>query len=380
MGRKNYYSLNPNHYYSKALNSVYIRIFLLTIISIKLAYSQILDNEFSADVKAYCTYIAEKNKAKSTLLLSPDIIVRVQNSNNNELVQNNLVSAISKDLSDFSKAKLVRQLIEDECQYYKLTQEAELQIQFAIPSVQRQALYFKLKQIQIAKNKLNSLLTTIQKKIDHQNDTLHAYYQVDLLIQKLDDEERDIRINLAIDPPPKIEHTRLVELLNNVRIAQKKRQLTRNNLEKQYNWSVQLQAGAQQYAAYNYNHNQPVQPYVAVFLRYNVASMYSNNKVDKSLTHYMDWKNKQVNGVQKQLLQLINSVESLNAAEQQRLEHLQLSYQKYDRLSKKMYAMDSIKALHFGQQITIDRIMAEVEINYVKYIIDGLHGMRDLPI
>ena len=375
MGRKNYCSLTPNHYYSKALDTVYIRIFMLMILSIKLANSQILDNELSADVKAYCTYIAEKNKAKSSLLVSPDIIVRVQNSNNNELVQNNLVSALSKDLSDFSKAKLVRQLIDDECQYYKLTQEAELQLQFAIPNIQRKALYFKLKQIQAAKNKLKVLLDSIQKKIDHQNETLPAYYQVDSLLQKLDDEEREIRVNLSMDTPPQIKHIKLDELLNNVRMAQKKRQLTRSNLEKQYNWSVQLQAGAQQYEAYNHNNNQKVQPYVALFFRYNMASMYSNNRVDKSLTHYMDWKSKEVNGVQKKILQLINTVESLNAAEQQRLNHLQLNYQKYDGLSKKMYVMDSIKALHFERQIIIDRIVAEIEIKYVKCILDLLQKL-----
>lgn len=342
------------------------------MIGLKLANAQGLDSELSADVKAHCTYITEKNKAKSNLLLSPDIIVRIQNSNNNELAQNNLVSGFSKDISDFSKAKLVRQLIDDECQYYKLTQEAKFQIQFAIPSIQRQALYFKLKQMQIAKNKLQALLNTIQNKIDNQNDTLQAYYQVDSLIQKLDDEERNIRVNLTIDPPLKVEHIRLDVLLNKVKMAQEKRQVTRNNLEKQYNWSVQLQAGAQQYGAYSHIQRQSIEPYVALFLRYNVASMYSNNKVDKSLTHYMDWKNKQVNGVQKKLMQLIYSVESLNAAEQQRLNHLQLNDKKYDRLIHKMHAMDSIKALHFRQQILIDHIMLDIDMKYLKFIINRL--------
>ena len=349
-------------------------IFLVALVGIQSANSQALDSELSADVESYCKYIEEKNKAKSNLLLAPDIIVRVQNSNNNELVQNNLVSGFSKDLSDLSKAKLVRQLIDDECQYYKLTQEAKLQIEFVIPWIQRQALFFKIKQIKAAKNKLNTLLIAIQKKIDHQNDTLHTYYQVDSLIQKLDDEERDIRVDLAIHQPPKIEHIQLDKLLNNVMLAQKKRQLTRDKLEKQYNWSVQLQAGAQQYA--HENHNQSVQPYVALFLRYNIGAINSNNRMGKSLDHYMDWKSNQVNGIQKQLVQLTHSIESVNSAEKQRLKHLQLSYQKYDGLSKKLYTMESIKALHFQQQIIVDRIMMEIEIAYVKYIINLLRGIR----
>ena len=86
-------------------------------------------------------------------------------------------------------------------------------------------------------------------------------------------------------------------------MAQKKRESTRNNLEKQKNWSVQVQAGAQQYLPFN--HTQTIQPYVALFLRYNLGSLYNNNKIDKSLTRYTDWKSKRVNGVQKQLFQLI---------------------------------------------------------------------------
>ena len=373
MGRKNYCFLTQNHYYSKALEHMrkaYIRIFLLMFLCITSTNSQILGNELSADVDSYCKYIAEKNKAKSNLLISPDIIVRAQNSNNNELVQNNLVSALSKDLSDFNKAKLVRQLIDDECQYYKLHQEAKLQIQFLILSLQRQALVFKLKQIQMAKNRLNEMLTTIQKKIDHQNDTLHTYYQVDSMLQKLDDSERDIRVNLVIDSSPKIEYIRLSELYTKVMVAQKKRQLTRNNLEKQYNWSVQVQAGAQQYLADK--NNQSVQPYVGLFLRYNLGSISSNNKVDHSLDSYMDWKGKQVDGVQQQLLQLISSIKSMRIEEQKRLTHLLLNYKKYDRLSKKMNALDSIKAVHFGEQIAIDHIMVEIEIKYVKFINDLL--------
>ena len=264
-------------------------------------------------------------------------------------------------------------MIDDECRYYKLTQEAKLQIQYAVPSIQRQALAFKLKQIQAAKEKLNTLLSTIKKRIKHQNDTLYTYYQVDSLIQKLDDAQRDIRVSLAIDHPLKIEYIKLDELLTKLGMAQKKRESTRNNLEKQKNWSVQVQAGAQQYLPFN--HTQTVQPYVALFLRYNLGSLYNNNKIDESLTRYTDWKSKRVNGVQKQLFQLINSINLLLVAEQERLKHLQLSYQKYDGLSKQMHLVDSIKASRFSQRIEIDRLMMDIEIKYVKYMVELLRGV-----
>ena len=109
MGRKNYCFLTPSRYYFKALDHMYVRyfcIFLLSLIYIKSINSQILDNELSEDVESYCKYITEKNKAKSNLLLSPDIIVRAQNSNNEELVQNNVVAGLSELCSNLVYGKI----------------------------------------------------------------------------------------------------------------------------------------------------------------------------------------------------------------------------------------------------------------------------------
>ena len=65
----------------------------------------------------------------------------------------------------------------------------------------------------------------------------------------------------------------------------------------------------------------------------------------------------------------------LLVVEQERLKHLQLSYQKYDELSKQMHLVDSIKASRFSQQIEIDRLMMDIEIKYVKYMVELLRGV-----
>lgn len=355
---------------------------IIALISAQVVGSTHLDNEFLADVHSYCQYIAEKNNSKRRLLTSPDVIVRVQNSDNELLSQNNLIAAFSKDLVDFRKAKFVRQLIDEECQFYKLNEEAKLHVAFAIPNAQRQALLFKLKHIHSAKAKIKQMLKGIQNKIDKQDDTVNSYYRVDSLLQKLEDAQQDILINLAMQQPPKLQPVKLSILLRQVWDAQRKRQETLNKLDKQYNWAVQVQAGAQQYLAYDQNlnnnpilnqsQNKKVQPYVGLFMRYNLGSISSNHKVDKSLGHFMDWKNKQVSGVQSRLAHLNDSVTKLERAQQQRLIQLKQYYQKYYGLNKKMEGIDSLKALHFKQQVEVDRIMMEIEIKYVTCLIDLL--------
>jgi hypothetical protein len=341
---------------------------LLTISFIMSVYAETLD--VSDDVTLYCKYVTEKNQAKRRLLFSPDVIVQVQNTSNSYPFQNNFISGLSKNLSDLSKAKQVNQLIKDECQYYKMSQRATLQIQFAIPKVQTDALNFKLQQIKIAKNKLNNILGIIHKKIENQNDTLNSYYQVETALQKLEMADRNIRGDLAIQQLPKIEPLNLNKLMHDLGIAQKNRQATRNKLEKQNNWSLQLQAGAQQ--SLFYNQNQSVQPYLALFMRYNLGSVFANHKLDQSLTSYMNWKDRQINGMQNQLLVLIRSIAALRASELQRLHYLKQIYKKNDGLTKKMTGIASTKADHFGQKIEVDQIMMAIEIKYVQYIIDLL--------
>jgi transcription initiation factor TFIIIB Brf1 subunit/transcription initiation factor TFIIB len=352
---------------------VYIAV-LLSVLGIQYLHAEPIQDELSQDVLSYCKYIEEKNKARSDLLTAPDVVVWVQNANIDYPYQNNIVSALSKNLSDFGKAKQLKQLIKDECAYYRLSQEAKVQIQYAIPTIQRQALLLKLHHIRVAKSKLKEWLGKIQNRIDKKNDTLSTYYQLDALVQRLDDAERDIDVTLALQPPHEINKVRLKTLFNRLVQADKRRLATRNRLAKQDNWSLELQTGAQQNITISNNQN--IQPYVAVIWRYHLGAPLSNRERDKALEQYADWKNKKVNGIQKQLLNLIYSMNELESAEQKRLEHLKQNHQKYEGVSKKMDAIDSLRAAHFKQQIEVDRIMMEVEMNYAQSRIDLLHRAR----
>jgi len=344
----------------------------------KTVYSQTTENEAINDLTSYCKYITEKNKAQSTLLKSPEAIVRIANGDINNNFQNIAIAALSKDLADFKKASEVKQLMYDECTYYKLSQEAKLQIEFAIPSVKIEALNYKLQEIQLAKKKLMHLLRSIKRKINSNNDTIQSYYDVDKSLKKLEDAERQIYVDLASQEITQIKHVNLNNLLRNLQIAQRKLQKTVNTLKKQDNWSLQLQAGAQQNWA-NYQNqtlkNQTIQPYFALFLRYNLGSISSNHQVDMSLNSFMDWKKKQVMGTQNKLSHLISLITSLKAAEENRWRYLTKNYQKYYGLSKNLKAINSIEALHFKQQLEVDRILMNIEIKFVHRTVELLQNM-----
>ena len=337
-----------------------------------------LEHRYMADVEAYCKYIEHKNKAKANLLNSPDVVVRLQNSNNQDLLQNNFVSGLAKDLSDFRKAQLFKELINDECTYYKWNQEAKLHIQFAIPQLQAQALKVKLDDIHAAKSKLEAILKTVQNKIDHQNDTLLHYYQIDSLLKRLQSDERDISATISMQKFPPMQSINLKELVNRIDTAQRKRQTTLNKLAKQYNWSVQLLAGAQQ--SISNNQKETISPYAGLSVRYNLGALSSNEHIDNSLVDYMDWKKNQLNGVQNRLLTLMSSISSLKLTQKQQLAALTLSYQTYDRLGKKLTNIESMRADQFNQQLGIDRMMMGIEIHYLKHMLTLLDRLEAADI
>jgi hypothetical protein len=335
--------------------------------------AQLADNEAFSDAQSFCNYIQDKNKARSILLKSPDAIARLDNG----LVYNNFqkiaVAGLSKDLSDFSKARQIDKLIEEECTYYTLNQAAQLQIQFAMQRVKVDALQFKLQHIRIAANKLKQILKTIKKRLDSHNDTLRTYYGINETLIKLEDAEREIAVDLASQQFPKIPHANLKKLLANLSTAQAKRQKTLNKLERQKNWSIRMEAGAQRDLSSDYNKN--VQPYFALLVRYNLGSMMSNNKMKHSFSDYMVWQKRQVNGSQRNLEHLILSIVALKEAETVRLSHLKQSYEHHRGLSMQLSAVHSIKATHFKREVEVDKIMLDIELHYLQRSIELLNTL-----
>jgi hypothetical protein len=338
--------------------------FLIGLLGSYTANAKVIKNEALADSKAYCQYIKDKNKAQSILLQSPDAIARLDNGLSYNNFQKIAVAGLSKDLADISKAQYVNELINTECTYYALNEEAKLHIQYALLAVKVQALNFKLQQIEIAKSKLIQLLKTMKRRIHKQNETVITYYGIESSLIKLGDEEREIYIELAVQPVPRLIPTNLKQLLKNLVITQEKRKKTLNKLEKQNNWSVRVEVGTQQDLSNGLNQN--VQAYFALLLRYNLGSIYSNSKKSNSLNDYMQWQKKQVLGTQSQLKHLITSIVSLKVADEQRLALLMHNYNQHFGLSKKLSSINSMKAARFRQAVEVDKIMMKIEINYLK--------------
>ncbi len=284
----------------------------------------------------------------------------------------NVVVGVAKDLADLNKARYVERLIHEECAYYRLDQEAQLQVRYSIASVKFEALKFKLAQIQIAKQQLKKILLAIKKRIDSHNDTLRTYYEIESSLMKLDDAEREIEVDLAGQQAPKMRPRKLGNLLKELSLARERRQKTMNQLEKQNNWSMRFEAGAQQ--DFSNHYNKSAQPYIAVLLRYNLGSAFSDKLMNQALGEQTLWQENQLTGTQNQLSKLMLSLASLKAATEDRLSGLRQNYQNYARLSRKLTISKSTKAIHFRQEVEVNKMMLAIEINHAKRMIELLQA------
>lgn len=345
---------------------------VLFVFIVQCAFAQATEQS-AADVAAFCKYISEKNKAKITALKAPEAVIRLANGDINNNFQKLAIAALSKDLSDLNKSRYVEKLIKEECLYYRLNQEAKLQVEYALIAAKNEALQYKLRQIKSAKQQVRILLKKIKDKVDKHNDTMHSYYEMDSSLRKLDDVERQIYVDLVAQHTPKIPAIHLQKLLNELRNAQYQRQQTLNNLNKNDNWSMQLQAGAQR--NWPTNGSQNIQPYFALLVRYNLGSISTAKQMNHSLDTYMQWQNQQVLGTQNKLVNLLRVLKQLKAVEEERLDHLKENYQKYHALSKQINDGNSLDAQHFKQQIDIDRLLMDIEIKYINYSLMQMRRM-----
>lgn len=331
------------------------------------------------DTSKYCQYISNKQQAKYISLVSPDVVVHIDNDNTNEDEQS-VVFGLSKDLADFGRAKHVKQLALDECESYKVNQEAELQVRYAIALIENKAASHKLYLSQQAKAKVKDILNLVQKRVDTQNESLPGLYEVELTLHKLEDTERQLKSTLASVQLPNVNNSELNELLKATWLAEKNKQSTLNALEKKNNWSVQLQAGVKQtLVGNNLNNlnNSSSKPYFLVAARYNLGAIVANKYLDESLDNYLDWKNAQVTGPQHNLSKLIVSVVSLKKSEEDRLMGLVRFNNRYNSVIHELEQYDSPEAIRFKQKLDINQIMADIEIEYITYKVSLLKKMLD---
>src|SRR5580700_2604728 len=105
------------------------------------------------DQQAYCKYVTQQAAAQRDLLRTPDAVAGVTQPNTGLPTQ--VVWGLTGSLSNVRKAALTMDAARKDCELYTVSSSAQQAVQYAIPSLEKQALENRLVLIQQASENLD---------------------------------------------------------------------------------------------------------------------------------------------------------------------------------------------------------------------------------
>jgi hypothetical protein len=280
-----------------------------------------------------------------------------------------VVGGASLGLSDLRKASLTMDAARKNCQLYRATTGAQQDIQYAIPSLEKDALRNRFALIEQASNSLDALMEKTSKMVDAQNATRLMLFSLQTTKIKLDADRTDTQSKIAALYVPPLSDKPLKELVAEKQNSDLNEQKALDKLSRQSAWDVALSVGVHQQVN---PVAQGAQPYGAVSVNYNLASRAINKHLDRAVIAYDEWKKVQEGDVvrNEEVLrqQLVDSV----LVQENRLRTLLDQSAQIDKNLQQVGNPDTSAALDFHNQLTAARLLLQVETGDANFRLDRL--------
>jgi len=323
----------------------------------------------NADQAAYCAYLAEQASAERDFLRTPQVVSGVTQPETGLPTQ--FFAGASLSLSNFKKAGITVDAAHKNCELYKASTGVQSFLQYAVPSVEKDALAHRLSLIDAASKSLDDLIAQTQKMVDAQNMTRPMLLALVSNRIKLEADRADTQAKIAAlyvpplpDRPLKLQVA--AKQANDVEEQKALARLTRLN-----NWDVALSVGAHQQI------NPPTQglePYGEVSLTYNLASRVIDKHLDSSVNAYGNWKRVEETDVARGMEVLHDQLEASVTVQQTRLAALQRESQLMEQNLKLVGNAETTAALDFRNQLASTQLLLSIESGDAAYRLDKLRA------
>jgi len=308
------------------------------------------------DGQAYCAYVTEQAQAQRDLLRTPAGLAGFTQPETGLPMQ--IVGGATLGLSNVKKGEITMEVAQKECTLYTTTTETQLAIQFALPTIEREALQNRLTLIDRSLASLNDLFAKTSKMVDAQNATRVMLFALQTTRIKLNADRADTQSKAGAIYVPELTDRSLKELAAEKETDEAGEQRALNKLNRQNNWDVALTVGVHQQvnpAA------QGPQPYGEVTVNYNFASRAIDRHLDRAARAHDDWKKAQEGDVTRSMEALRQQLVDSIAAQENRLKALQ---GERDQLEKNLALVanpDTAAALDFSNQLQTTKLLLEIE-------------------
>jgi hypothetical protein len=323
----------------------------------------------SGEEQAYCNYVLEQAQAQRDLLRTPMALAGMTQPENGLPMQ--LVGGASVGLSGVRKAGLTMDVARKNCELYKATTGAQLDIQYAIPSLEKEALRNRLVLIEQALGSVDALIEKTSKMLEAQNATRLMVFTLQTTKIKLEADRADTRTKITALYTPPLSEKPLKELVARKQKSEEDEQKAVDKLSRQNSWDVALSVGVHQQVN---PVAQGAQPYGAVSVNYNFASRAIDKHLDRAVVDYGEWKKMQEGDVVRNMEVLRQQLSETMTVQQAKLKSLQEESEQIQKSLQLLAEPDTSAGLDFHNQLTASRLVLEVETGDSSFRIDGLRA------
>jgi len=319
------------------------------------------------DQQAYCQYVTEQAAATRDLLRTPSAVAGVTQPNTGLPMQS--VWGISSSLANIRKAGLTMDAAHKNCELYKAATAAQQEIQFALPSLEKQALQHRLELIQQASGKLDAVIAQTTKMVDAQNITRPMLFALETTKIKLNADRGDTQSKIAALYAPDLSARPLKDLVAEKQSGEMNEQKALSKLNRQNNWDVALSVGAHQ----QINPVAGTGAYGEVTVSYNLASHAINKHLDQAADAYVNWKSAQEGDAARNAEILRQQVAATISAQESRLKSLRNESQQVESNLQLVGDSDTTAAFDFRNQLTSVQLLLGIEIGDATFRLQRLN-------
>jgi len=308
------------------------------------------------DQMAYCSYVMEQAQAQRDLLRTPIALASFTQPETGLPTQ--FVAGASVGLSDIRKSSLAMDAARRNCELYKATTGAQQDVQYALSSLEKEALRNRLALIDQASKSLDALIETTSRMVEAHNATRLMLFTLLTTRIKLNADRVDTQSKNTALYSPTLSDKPLKELVAEKLSGEANQQKALDKISRQNNWDVALSVGVHQQV-------NPVaygpQPYGAVTVNYNLASRGINKHLDRSVEAYSEWKKVQEGDVARSAEVLRQQLVDGVTVQENKLKSMQEESGQIDKNLRLVGNPDTSAGLDFTNQLTAAQLLLQIE-------------------
>jgi hypothetical protein len=318
---------------------------------------------------AYCAYVAQEAMAQRNLLRVPNAVGGVVKSNTG--TQPQVYWGISDSLANYNKGNLAMKAARKNCDAYRATTGATLEIQYALHRLERNALLHRMELLQQAVEQLDLIVNRNLKLVEVQNVTRPMVYSVQAVRARLVADRMSTGLKAALLYVPETgSDVPLKQLVVEKQRLDAEAQKSNAALIRLNSWDVKLEGGGRQRLTPIFQN--PVEPYGEVSFTYNFGSHSNNSHLEKATAAYTDWKRVQDGEVAHNARVLEQQIQQSISIQQAALRALQEQEKEIDSNLQRLVGVDTSAALAFGSQLGAEKAVLQVDIKDVTFRLQAL--------